>query len=187
MGTGAIRVFPSLQAVRARPKMYCDPLSSVGLLSLLLGRIVAEQSEQRVLVTCGRSGSFSVEVGAAVLPSSDGMSRGVMQPAVLLPLLSLYAPGLEGAIGGLPILNALSEFMRLRIREAGKELTVETSQGGLVEGLRRQVIEGSDRTLFEVVPDSGLVDCSWPKVWGSGVATVCGVECQVHHAYHPQH
>ena len=171
-GASEIQVLEGLEAVRKRPGMYIGSTSSSGLHHLVY-EIVDNAIDEALAGYCD---SITVEIldGDVIRVVDNG--RGVpvdIQPQTGKPALEvvytvLHAGGKFGGGGykvsgglhgvGGSVVNALSEWMEVRVHKGGKLYEVKFSRGAITQGMT--VIGTTDRTGTEVVfkPDPEMFE-----------------------------
>ena len=171
-GASEIQVLEGLEAVRKRPGMYIGSTSSSGLHHLVY-EIVDNAIDEALAGYCD---SITVEIldGDVIRVVDNG--RGVpvdIQPQTGKPALEvvytvLHAGGKFGGGGykvsgglhgvGGSVVNALSEWMEVRVHKGGKLYEVKFSRGAITQEMT--VIGATDRTGTEVVfkPDPEMFE-----------------------------
>ena len=171
-GASEIQVLEGLEAVRKRPGMYIGSTSSSGLHHLVY-EIVDNAIDEALAGYCDH---ITVEIleGDAIKVTDNG--RGVPvdiqaqtgRPALEVVYTVLHAGGKFGGGGykvsgglhgvGGSVVNALSEWMEVRVHKNGQIYEVKFSRGGMTQEMT--VIGATDRTGTEVVfkPDPEMFD-----------------------------
>ncbi len=171
-GASEIQVLEGLEAVRKRPGMYIGSTSSSGLHHLVY-EIVDNAIDEALAGYCD---SITVEIldGDVIRVTDNG--RGVpvdIQPQTGKPALEvvytvLHAGGKFGGGGykvsgglhgvGGSVVNALSEWMEVRVHKNGQIYEVKFSRGNMTQEMT--VIGTTDKTGTEVVfkPDPEMFD-----------------------------
>ena len=171
-GASEIQVLEGLEAVRKRPGMYIGSTSSSGLHHLVY-EIVDNAIDEALAGYCDR---ITVEIldGDVIRVTDNG--RGVpvdIQPQTGRPALEvvytvLHAGGKFGGGGykvsgglhgvGGSVVNALSQWMEVRVHKNGKIYEVKFSRGNMTQEMT--VIGETDKTGTEVVfkPDPEMFD-----------------------------
>ena len=171
-GASEIQVLEGLEAVRKRPGMYIGSTSSSGLHHLVY-EIVDNAIDEALAGYCDH---ITVEIleGDAIRVTDNG--RGVPvdiqaqtgRPALEVVYTVLHAGGKFGGGGykvsgglhgvGGSVVNALSEWMEVRVHKNGQIYEVKFSRGNMTQEMT--VIGTTDRTGTEVVfkPDPEMFD-----------------------------
>ncbi len=171
-GASEIQVLEGLEAVRKRPGMYIGSTSSSGLHHLVY-EIVDNAIDEALAGYCD---SITVEIlpGDVIRVTDNG--RGVpvdIQPQTGRPALEvvytvLHAGGKFGGGGykvsgglhgvGGSVVNALSEWMEVRVHKNGQIYEVKFSRGSMTQEMT--VVGKTDKTGTEVVfkPDPEMFD-----------------------------
>ncbi len=171
-GASEIQVLEGLEAVRKRPGMYIGSTSSSGLHHLVY-EIVDNAIDEALAGYCDH---ITVEIleGDVIKVTDNG--RGVPvdiqaqtgRPALEVVYTVLHAGGKFGGGGykvsgglhgvGGSVVNALSEWMEVRVHKNGQIYEVKFSRGNMTQEMT--VIGTTDRTGTEVVfkPDPEMFD-----------------------------
>ena len=171
-GASEIQVLEGLEAVRKRPGMYIGSTSSSGLHHLVY-EIVDNAIDEALAGYCDH---ITVEIldGDAIRVTDNG--RGVpvdIQPQTGKPALEvvytvLHAGGKFGGGGykvsgglhgvGGSVVNALSEWMEVRVHKNGQIYEVKFSRGNITQEMT--VVGATDKTGTEVVfkPDPEMFE-----------------------------
>jgi len=171
-GASEIQVLEGLEAVRKRPGMYIGSTSASGLHHLVY-EIVDNAIDEALAGYCDH---ITVEIleGDAIRVTDNG--RGVpvdIQPQTGRPALEvvytvLHAGGKFGGGGykvsgglhgvGGSVVNALSEWMEVRVHKNGQIYEVKFSRGGITQEMT--VVGTTDHTGTEVVfkPDPEMFE-----------------------------
>ena len=171
-GASEIQVLEGLEAVRKRPGMYIGSTSSSGLHHLVY-EIVDNAIDEALAGYCDR---ITVEIldGDAIRVTDNG--RGVpvdIQPQTGKPALEvvytvLHAGGKFGGGGykvsgglhgvGGSVVNALSEWMEVRVHKNGRIYEVKFSRGAITQEMT--VVGTTEKTGTEVVfkPDPEMFE-----------------------------
>ena len=171
-GAAEIQVLEGLEAVRKRPGMYIGSTSSSGLHHLVY-EIVDNAIDEALAGFCDQ---ITVEIleGDIIRVTDNG--RGIpvdIQPQTGRPALEvvytvLHAGGKFGGGGykvsgglhgvGASVVNALSEWLEVRVHKNGQIYEMKFSRGSITQEMR--VIGDTDRTGTEVVfkPDPEMFE-----------------------------
>lgn len=167
-----IQVLEGLEAVRKRPGMYIGSTSSSGLHHLVY-EIVDNAIDEALAGYCKHI-TVTIEPGDAITVVDDG--RGIpvdIQPQTGRPALEvvytmLHAGGKFGGGGykvsgglhgvGASVVNALSQWLRVRVYKDGSIYEMKFSRGSITQPMT--VIGSTDRTGTEVTfqPDPEMFD-----------------------------
>ena len=171
-GGSEIQVLEGLEAVRKRPGMYIGSTSESGLHHLVY-EIVDNSIDEALAGHCTDI-TVTINPGNTITVTDNG--RGIpvdIQPQTGKPALEvvftiLHAGGKFGGGGykvsgglhgvGGSVVNALSEWMEVRVHKNGQIYEVKFSRGGMTQEMT--VIGATDRTGTEVVfkPDPEMFD-----------------------------
>ena len=171
-GGSEIQVLEGLEAVRKRPGMYIGSTSSSGLHHLVY-EIVDNSIDEALAGYCDRIDVAILE-GDIISVTDNG--RGIpvdIQPQTGLPALEvvftiLHAGGKFGGGGykvsgglhgvGASVVNALSEWLEVRVHKDGKIYEMKFSRGKVTQPM--QVVGDTDRHGTEVVfkPDPEMFE-----------------------------
>ena len=171
-GGSEIQVLEGLEAVRKRPGMYIGSTSSSGLHHLVY-EIVDNSIDEALAGYCDRIDVAILE-GDIISVTDNG--RGIpvdIQPQTGLPALEvvftiLHAGGKFGGGGykvsgglhgvGASVVNALSEWLTVRVHKDGKIYEMKFSRGKVTQPM--QVVGDTDRHGTEVVfkPDPEMFE-----------------------------
>ena len=171
-GGSEIQVLEGLEAVRKRPGMYIGSTSSSGLHHLVY-EIVDNSIDEALAGYCDRIDVAILE-GDVISVTDNG--RGIpvdVQPQTGLPALEvvftiLHAGGKFGGGGykvsgglhgvGASVVNALSEWLKVRVHKDGKIYEMKFSRGKVTQPM--QVVGDTDRHGTEVTfkPDPEMFE-----------------------------
>ena len=171
-GASEIQVLEGLEAVRKRPGMYIGSTSSSGLHHLVY-EIVDNAIDEALAGYCDH---ITVEILAGDVIRVTDNGRGVPvdiqaqtgRPALEVVYTVLHAGGKFGGGGykvsgglhgvGGSVVNALSEWMEVRVHKNGQIYEVKFSRGNMTQEMT--VIGSTDRTGTEVVfkPDPEMFE-----------------------------
>ncbi len=171
-GASEIQVLEGLEAVRKRPGMYIGSTSSSGLHHLVY-EIVDNAIDEALAGYCDY---ITVEIldGDVIRVTDNG--RGIpvdIQPQTGRPALEvvytvLHAGGKFGGGGykvsgglhgvGASVVNALSEWLQVRVHKNGKIYEMKFSRGAITEEMK--IVGATDRTGTEVTfkPDPEMFE-----------------------------
>jgi len=171
-GAEQIQVLEGLEAVRKRPGMYIGSTSSSGLHHLVY-EIVDNAIDEALAGYC-RHITVTINPGNTITVTDDG--RGIpvdIQPQTGKPALEvvftvLHAGGKFGGGGykvsgglhgvGASVVNALSEWLRVRVHKNGSIYEMKFARGHITQEMR--VVGKTDKTGTEVTfkPDPEMFD-----------------------------
>ncbi|HNQ62412.1 MAG TPA: DNA topoisomerase (ATP-hydrolyzing) subunit B [Syntrophorhabdaceae bacterium] len=171
-GAESIKILDGLDAVRKVPSMYIGNTGLEGLHHLvyeLVDNSVDEALEgycDRISITIHRDNSVTCEDNGRGIPVA--LHEGENMSALELVLTKLhaggkfdkesykYSAGLHGV--GLSVVNALSEYLEVEIRRAGKVFFQRYERGNKITDLK--VIGDTDKTGTKVKfkPDKGIFE-----------------------------
>ena len=171
-GGSQIQVLEGLEAVRKRPGMYIGSTSSSGLHHLVYE--IVDNSIDEALAGYCKHITVTINPGDSITVTDDG--RGIpvdIQPQTGKPALEvvftvLHAGGKFGGGGykvsgglhgvGASVVNALSEWLRVRVHKNGKIHEMKFARGNITQEMR--VVGTTDRTGTEVTfqPDPEMFD-----------------------------
>jgi len=156
-----IQVLSGLQAIRYRPFMYVGGKRGLDLLLSVLISLSDPKNEikipSKVHIQFLSDDSYRLTCDSALLPSGTTKYMGVEQPRIIPILLCLSAPGYS-FLGHLPIINALSDHMKIVSTEDGFSMTVETSRGGLITPLSSTKSSEVTGSILKFLPDFSLFE-----------------------------
>ena len=171
-GAEQIQVLEGLEAVRKRPGMYIGSTSSSGLHHLVY-EIVDNAIDEALAGYCKHI-TVTINPGNSITVTDDG--RGIpvdIQPQIGRPALEvvytvLHAGGKFGGGGykvsgglhgvGASVVNALSEWLRVRVHKNGSIYEMKFARGNITQEMR--IVGKTDKTGTEVTfqPDPEMFD-----------------------------
>ena len=171
-GGSQIQVLEGLEAVRKRPGMYIGSTSSSGLHHLVY-EIVDNAIDEALAGYCKHI-TVTINPGDSITVTDDG--RGIpvdIQPQTGRPALEvvytvLHAGGKFGGGGykvsgglhgvGASVVNALSEWLRVRVHKNGEIYEMKFARGQITQEMK--VVGKTDKTGTEVTfqPDPEMFD-----------------------------
>ena len=171
-GAEQIQVLEGLEAVRKRPGMYIGSTSSSGLHHLVY-EIVDNAIDEALAGYCKHI-TVTINPGNSITVTDDG--RGIPvdiqvqtgKPALEVVFTVLHAGGKFGGGGykvsgglhgvGASVVNALSEWLRVRVHKNGKIHEMKFSRGHIIQEMT--VVGSTERTGTEVTfqPDPEMFD-----------------------------
>ena len=171
-GGSQIQVLEGLEAVRKRPGMYIGSTSSSGLHHLVY-EIVDNAIDEALAGYC-KNITVTINPGNSITVTDDG--RGIpvdIQPQTGRPALEvvytvLHAGGKFGGGGykvsgglhgvGASVVNALSEWLRVRVHKNGNIYEMKFARGAITQEMK--IVGRTDKTGTEVTfqPDPEMFD-----------------------------
>ncbi len=171
-GAEQIQVLEGLEAVRMRPGMYIGSTSSSGLHHLVY-EIVDNAIDEALAGYCKHI-TVTINEGDSITVTDDG--RGIPvdiqaqtgRPALEVVYTVLHAGGKFGGGGykvsgglhgvGASVVNALSEWLRVRVHKNGNIYEMKFARGNITQEMR--IVGKTDRTGTEVTfqPDPEMFD-----------------------------
>ena len=171
-GGSQIQVLEGLEAVRKRPGMYIGSTSSSGLHHLVYE--IVDNSIDEALAGYCKHITVTINPGDSITVTDDG--RGIpvdIQPQTGRPALEvvytvLHAGGKFGGGGykvsgglhgvGASVVNALSEWLRVRVHKNGEIYEMKFARGAITQEMK--VVGKTDKTGTEVTfqPDPEMFD-----------------------------
>ena len=171
-GAAQIQVLEGLEAVRKRPGMYIGSTSSSGLHHLVY-EIVDNSIDEalagyctEILVTIGEDDIITVLDNGRGIPVDIQAQTG--RPALEVVFTVLHAGGKFGGGGykvsgglhgvGASVVNALSEWLRVRVHKNGKIHEMKFARGAITQEM--QIVGSTEHTGTEVTfkPDGEMFD-----------------------------
>jgi DNA gyrase subunit B len=171
-GAEQIRVLEGLEAVRVRPSMYIGDTGDRGYHHLayeILDNSVDESLAgycTKIYITINKDGSLTVEDNGRGIPTSIHPTEGVSGVEVVMTKLHAggkfekeaykVSGGLHGV--GVSVVNALSEWLKVEIKQQGKLFAMEFRRGdpiaplaivGEADGNGTKVTFYPDHTIFK--------------------------------------
>ncbi|MGI6620950.1 MAG: DNA topoisomerase (ATP-hydrolyzing) subunit B [Bacillota bacterium] len=167
-----IQVLEGLEAVRRRPGMYIGSTSERGLHHILFEVVDNSVDESlngycdRIDVVLLKDGSASCEDNGRGIPV--GIQPEVGLPAVEVVLTRLHAGSKFGKGGykvsgglhgvGVSVVNALSEWLEVKVKQGGGLYCIRFERGKTVEPLRRLGDAEGTGTYVRFKPDREIFD-----------------------------
>ncbi len=171
-GAEQIQVLEGLEAVRKRPGMYIGSTSSSGLHHLVYE--IVDNSIDEALAGYCKHITVTINPGNSITVTDDG--RGIPvdnqaqtgKPALEVVFTVLHAGGKFGGGGykvsgglhgvGASVVNALSEWLQVRVHKNGSIYEMKFSRGNITQPMT--VVGKTDRTGTEVTfqPDPEMFD-----------------------------
>ena len=171
-GAEQIQVLEGLEAVRKRPGMYIGSTSSSGLHHLVYEIVDNAMDEARagyckhITVTINPGNSITVTDDGRGIPVDIQPQTG--RPALEVVYTVLHAGGKFGGGGykvsgglhgvGASVVNALSEWLRVRVHKNGNIYEMKFSRGHITQEMK--IVGHTDKTGTEVTfqPDPEMFD-----------------------------
>ncbi len=171
-GAGQIQVLEGLEAVRKRPGMYIGSTSSSGLHHLVYE--IVDNSIDEALAGYCKHITVTINPGNSITVTDDG--RGIPvdiqaqtgKPALEVVFTVLHAGGKFGGGGykvsgglhgvGASVVNALSEWLRVRVHKNGSIYEMKFSRGQITQDMK--IVGKTDKNGTEVTfqPDPEMFD-----------------------------
>ena len=171
-GAEQIQVLEGLEAVRKRPGMYIGSTSSSGLHHLVYE--IVDNSIDEALAGYCKNITVTINPGNSITVTDDG--RGIPvdiqaqtgKPALEVVFTVLHAGGKFGGGGykvsgglhgvGASVVNALSEWLRVRVHKEGNIYEMKFARGHITQEMT--VVGKTDKTGTEVTfqPDPEMFD-----------------------------
>ena len=171
-GAEQIQVLEGLEAVRKRPGMYIGSTSASGLHHLVYE--IVDNSIDEALAGYCKHITVTINPGNSITVTDDG--RGIPvdiqaqtgKPALEVVFTVLHAGGKFGGGGykvsgglhgvGASVVNALSEWLRVRVHKNGQIYEMKFARGHITQEMR--IVGTTDHTGTEVTfqPDPEMLD-----------------------------
>ena len=171
-GAEQIQVLEGLEAVRKRPGMYIGSTSSSGLHHLVYE--IVDNSIDEALAGYCKNINVTINPGNSITVTDDG--RGIpvdiqaqtQKPALEVVFTVLHAGGKFGGGGykvsgglhgvGASVVNALSEWLRVRVHKEGNIYEMKFARGHITQEMK--IVGKTDKTGTEVTfqPDPEMFD-----------------------------
>ena len=163
----SIQVLEGLQAVRKRPGMYIGSTDTRGLHHLVY-EIVDNSIDEAMQGFCSRIDvTINPDGSCSVADDGRGIPTGILpkynKPAVEMVLTTLHAGGkfdrksykVSGGLHGvgMSVVNALSEWLEVRVRREGKEWHMRCERGILAKALDMVGEATGTGTTITFMPD----------------------------------
>ena len=171
-GASQIQVLEGLEAVRKRPGMYIGSTSASGLHHLVYE--IVDNSIDEALAGYCKHITVTINPGDSITVTDDG--RGIPvdiqaqtgKPALEVVFTVLHAGGKFGGGGykvsgglhgvGASVVNALSEWLRVRVHKNGNIYEMKFARGAITQEMK--IVGKTDKTGTEVTfqPDPEMFD-----------------------------
>lgn len=168
---GSIQVLEGLEAVRKRPGMYIGSTGSQGLINLLR-EIVDNAIDEALVGHCDRIDvTLNPDGSATIIDNGRGIPVGIHAqegiPAVTVVMTKLHAGGkfensaykVSGGLHGVgaSVVNALSEWLEIEVRQNGKLYWQRFERGVPVSELEERGEATSKGTTVTFKPDGTVM------------------------------
>jgi DNA gyrase subunit B len=167
-----IQVLEGLEAVRKRPGMYIGSTSSSGLHHLIyeivdnaIDEALAGRCDE-ITVTLGKDGTVTVIDNGYGIPVDTQLQTGKSALEVVFTVLHAggkFGSGVYKVSGGLhgvgaSVVNALSEWLEVRVHKNGKIYEMKFERGDITQEI--SIVGETEQTGTEVTfkPDGGIFD-----------------------------
>jgi len=167
-----IQVLEGLEAVRKRPGMYIGNTGLKGLHHLVYE--VVDNSIDEALAGYCKNISIKINLDGSVTITDDGrgipvgIHPSVGKPAVEVALTILHAGGKFGGDGyketgglhgvGVSVVNALSEWLEIKIKREGYVHTQRYERGNAVTQLKKEEETSETGTTITFLPDNTIFE-----------------------------
>jgi DNA gyrase subunit B len=170
MGYSDIVVLSGLEAVRRRPEMYIGPVDSDESMSRLVEQVLCGSLDQAFSGRCSRisielhaDGRITVEddsPGMSLQPAKDGLplAQHLMTELHACRVARIHADvGKRFCGAGIAVVNALSEFCTLEIRQDGRAWAQQYREGKALAPFADLGPVAADGTRIVFKPDARIL------------------------------